>query len=764
MSIPALWTKAASQLRKLACSPFSWIFICGLGLRLLYLFDSFRRNELIAHPVVDAHVYVDWAREILDGQWLWYDARNYTPAFPLWLAGLTSLTGWHPAVHFVIFHVLGALQAVILAKTAESLWRRRVGLFTGWLAAAYWPLIVFEATYYAEAFAMFCLSLTLYLVVRWTQQGRGWRLLAWAGFAFGWSLLARANVMLCVPVFAGWIVWTHLQRREKGWARRSSVSLFAMLTPVVLLCLPVIFWHWKLTGKPGLRTGGMLSVYLGNNPEYRGLVVPVGVRWTDFVYQPIRADQIEPQDQSDYWQAQVKRVVFERTGDWLRLLGRKAVMMTGRLEVSQEIDIATFRSASRVLSWPVWPGWGTLAPLALFAILASWRSPDARRGLPLMLCAAAYFASIAPVQVSGRYRLPMLIPLAPLAGWAMAAIVDALRKRGARVDALAGAGAIASCVLIWPDWLGLRGEKIINHSFLVGTARLESGDEAGALAAFEAGAAWNPADADCPLRIARILLGRGDVDVARRLFEKSLANFPPGHDALLGLGECALAEQKPQETLKQVREALRIAPNNMDALLLASRAFSEMGDWAAMAAVCEQMRSYPTHPATVDFSEAWALALADRGGETLARYDAVASTPWFTRFDRARAAFFGGIVAWHNARDRAEALRRWKSIAAGSPTFFQPLAQLLTGDAAGETGIATLPKDMHWRTRHYVDCARGMKASLDGKSEEARRHFESIVALRDARKLPAGQREIIEIWAIKELDRPSSDEARMPGR
>jgi tetratricopeptide (TPR) repeat protein len=346
----------------------------------------------------------------------------------------------------------------------------------------------------------------------------------------------------------------------------------------------------------------------------------------------------------------------------------------------------------------------------------------------------------------------------------MASIVDALRKRDARVDAIAGAGAIASCVLIWPDWLDLRSEKIINHSFLVGTARLESGDEAGALAAFEAGAAWNPADADCPLRIARIFLARGDVAGARRQFEKSLANFPPGHDAVLGLGECALAAGKPQETLKLVARALQIAPNNMDALSLGSRAFAAMGDWARMAAVCGQMRSYPTHPATVDFSEAWALALAGRGGEALPLYDSAAATPWFSRFDRARAAFFGGIVAWHHARDHAEAVRRWRSIAGGPPTLFQPLAQLLTGDAAGENAIAAFPKDMHWRSRQYVDCALGMKASLDGKPDEARRRFEAVVAMRDARNLPAGQREIIEVWAIEELDRPSPDERKLPAK
>ena len=296
---PASLAKAGGLLRKLSRNGFFWIFISGLILRLIYLFEAFRRNELIAHPLVDAHVYVEWAREICDGKWLWYDARNYTPAFPLWLAGWLTLLGWHPAAHFAVFHVLGALQAVILAKTAESFWNRRVGLLTGWLAATYWPLIVFEATYYAEAFAMFCFSLTLFLMVRWSQRARGVRLLAWAGLTLGWSLMARANAMLCVPVFVGWIVWRLARERETGWVRRAIASTFAMLTPVVLLCLPVLFWNWKLTGRPGLRTGGWLSVYLGNNPVYRALVVPAGVRWTDFVYQPIRADRIEPRDQSE---------------------------------------------------------------------------------------------------------------------------------------------------------------------------------------------------------------------------------------------------------------------------------------------------------------------------------------------------------------------------------------------------------------------------------------------------------------------------------
>ncbi|MEA3209819.1 MAG: hypothetical protein QOE70_2876 [Chthoniobacter sp.] len=745
-----------ARLRAAAANGYVWIFVFGLGLRFLYLAEAFRRNELIAYPLVDAHVYVDWARDILAGKWLWFDAMHYTPGFPVWLAGWIALLGWRPGAHFAVFHLLGAAQAVLLGKTAERLWGRRTpGLATGWLGATYWPLIVFEATYYAEAFAILNLSIALFLAANWSRNLAGLRLLVWAGFCLGCSILARANALLCAPVLAGWAALQTIRRARSARLARSAAAALALLIPPLLLCLPVLFWNWKLTGQPMLRTGGWLSVYLGNNPDYRGLVVPVGVRWTDFVYHPIRAGHIATLEQEDFWKKEVGRVLRERRSEWQRLMARKALMLTGRFEISQEIDLGIFRAASRILSLPIWPGWGVLAPLALLTMVAMLRVREARRGWLLVLCAAAYCASIVPVQVSARYRLPVVVPLLPLAGWALIYLAEIVRRREGR--ALAGATLVlgAAALAIWPDWLGLRQEKIINHSLLVGLKRLESGDAAGALSAFAAGAEWNPNDADCPLRMGRIWLDRGDAAKAEAFFKTAQENFPPGHDAVLGLGECALALGKPAETLGRAAEALKIAPNNMDALDLAARAYAEAGDWNAMARVCQQMRSYPTHPASVAFTEAWALIRAGRPEDALRLCEMISLAPRFGTAAQARANFLAGALVWRITHDKAQAALRWKPLLNEAGSFFQPLGALLTGEATPQAAQGLLPKSMQGRSAQYVEYALGMEASMNHRGEEAQRHFQAVVSAQNAAARPLSKQDILEIWALEDLQQSS---------
>jgi tetratricopeptide (TPR) repeat protein len=740
--------------RRIVRSGYFWIFLAGLLLRGAYLADALARNELIRFPLVDAGVYVNWARDILAGKWLWYDVSNYTPGFPLWLAFWIGLLGWHPAAHFAVFHLLGAAQAVVLGKTAELVWERRIGIATGWLAAAYWPFIVFESTYYAEAFAIMNLVMALYPVVRWVRQGGGMGWLVWAGFHLGWLTLVRANAFVCSLVLAAWVVW-HVARTGggSGWAlrRQATAAAAALLLPTLLMCAPIVMWNWKISGQATLRSEGWLSIYVGNNPDYGGLVVPAGVRWLDLVYEPVRAGVTLSRQKDSYWHDQVRKIVTERTGSWARLQVRKALMLAGRFEISQEIDIGIYRAAARVLSWPVWPGWGVVGPLAAVAIAAMCESKEARRGLPLAFCAAAYFASIFPVQVAARYRLPVVITLLPLAGWTLIWLFDSVRHREWHAAARGGAVLSMACLVAWPDWLGLRREQIINQWYLVGVKRYDEKDEAGALAAFEQGTLSNPSDPDCPLESGRIFLDEGEPAKARAAYEKSHNNFPRGPEAIIGLGNCALAENHPGEAMRHAAEALQVAPDDMDALDLGMRASMARGDWVAAAMICREMSSYPTGSASVLFSEALAWVHAGRQEEALRVYDDIAATRWFSAPERARAAYLGGVAAWHSTHDKAAAVKRWQLILHDDATFFTPLAELLTGAKAPKDALAEIPAGLQGISREYVVYAQGLAALFDGRTDEAQRCFESVLASRNAKRLAARDQYVTEIWSIEDL-------------
>lgn len=755
-------------------SGYLWIFLAALALRWVYLWQALRSNELLTYPVVDARVYVDWAHDILAGKWLWYESKTYTPGMPAWLAGWFAILGERPWLHFAGFHLLGAVQAVLLGKTAEVFWNRFVGQVTGWLAALYWPLIIFEASYYAEPLAIFSLTVTFYLLARWSEQPSGWRTLLagpppteeaakkrksggvgkllGAGFALGIAILVRSNTMLCAPVLALWVavtVWPAAKKAGQNPWRCLSGAVALLALPSLLLCAPVLFWNWKVNGVAELRSGAWLSVYLGNNPEYRGLVVPVGVRYNHFVYQPIRAGAVERADQNRFWRDQVMRVIREQPGTWAALLARKALMLVGRFEISQEIDIGVFRSSSSTLSLPWWPGWAFVFPLAVVAGAAMIWASNARDGWPLLAFALIYLCSVAPVQAAARYRLPVVVALLPMAGRALTEILALAARREKGALALLALPAVLAGVLAWPDWLGLGHEKIINHPFLVGLKREEAGDDPGAERAFQQGATWNPQDPDCPYRLGQIALRRKQPGEAETYFQRALGLFPPSYEAILGLAECDLATQHFDEALRHVDQALSIAPGNRDALALKIPIFTAKGDWIEVANTCNEMSAGTQYPAATGFIQVRALSLAGQSKNALAVLDDIAARPWHTATERARAAYLAGLLAWHLPGGRSEALARWQKLAAGPTSFFALLAQLLTAQISPEALHAALPANT--ADEPHLRFALAAAAVQKRDVPAAIAHLEALVARRHAADLPLAERDLLEIWALEDL-------------
>lgn len=719
-------------------SGYTWVFLFGLVLRGLYLLQASQANEVLTTPHVDARSYMDATRAILAGRWLGMDELNITPIFPIWLTVCICLLGFDPIVHFAFFHLLGALQAVIVGKTAETIWNRKVGVTTGFIAAGYWPLIIFEASYHIESFAILLFAAGLFLIVRWDRTGRRLRTIIWAGTLFGCLLLARANTLICLGAITLWMAWRIFRENGRGSFGKMAANAAAFLIPVLMLSAPVLIWRWHESGAFMLRSGGWLDLHLGNAPSHRALVAPVGVRWNDHVYEPVRAGAGGPAEQEEFWKKKLIDVVREHPGDWLQLMGRKAVMLLNQFEVSQEIDIQTYRQGSSILSCPVWPGWGFLFPLVGVAILGM-RSAEGRKGFILLFTAVAYMASIAIVHVAGRYRLPVVIPLFPLAGWALVAFSDAIARRQFRACLEMVAIAGLAGLLSWPDWAHLRNEKLVNYFFFLGITRIERGDPEGAFEAFRRGAEWNPEDPDCPLRMGRMLFERGDYPAAAAMFKRSYEIFP-SYEAVLGSGECAFAQKEYGRAMDLAGEVLRIAPNNLEALDLAVRLFSVNRDWGSVLRTCELMRSsYRFHPASIEFTEAWALIQAGQMSDAVSCYDRIAATPRYAALERARATFMAGAVLLTQLGDKQNALFRWQQLDREPHTFFSMLASVLCRGLDPDP----MQSDAGERSKLYIQSALAMRASMKGDESAARNHWREVLSIGKAANLTEGPLEVL---------------------
>ena len=99
--------------------------------------------------------------------------------------------GSGPTVIKIVQSLMGSMSAVLMAQVAARAWNRQVGLITGYLIATNWMLTVFDSEMYAESFAIFFQSLSLWLLIRFTPKMTA---VAGAGVAFALSAAARANL------------------------------------------------------------------------------------------------------------------------------------------------------------------------------------------------------------------------------------------------------------------------------------------------------------------------------------------------------------------------------------------------------------------------------------------------------------------------------------------------------------------------------------------------------------------------------------------
>ena len=104
---------------------------------MIYVIQS-TDNPLFGVPVVDAYIYAQWAKEMVDGIWLWDHVGNYLPIYPAFLALQQIIFGTNPYMTEVVQSIMGAFTAVLLAQVAARAWNRQVGLITGYLLSTYW--------------------------------------------------------------------------------------------------------------------------------------------------------------------------------------------------------------------------------------------------------------------------------------------------------------------------------------------------------------------------------------------------------------------------------------------------------------------------------------------------------------------------------------------------------------------------------------------------------------------------------------------------
>ena len=559
------------------------IFLVALALRLLHLWQI-RRAPFFSVLMGDAHGYDEWARKIAGGDWVGKDVFYQAPLYPYFLGVIYAVAGPSLVAVRLCQAILGASACVLLGLAGRRLFSARAGLAAGLGLAVYAPAIFFDGLIQKSVLDVFFVCLALWILsglMTSVEAGKPSRWL-WLGLAMGGLSLTRENALVLIVVIVIWGVWrlvrlkpdsTYEAKTEvaSGFSR-TGLSLGAFLLGLAIVLLPVATRNYAVGGGFYLTTAQFgPNLYIGNNPRADGTYM--SLRYGRGAPEYERQDATEmaenamrhpltPSEVSSYWTGRAIDYITSQPGAWLRLMGRKFVLLWNATEAVDTESQDTYAEWSLSLRIGGWFGhFGLLMPLALFGGLVAW--PDRRRLSVLYALTAAYAASVLVFYVFARYRFPLVPLLMLFAARGLVALPDFARHAPTRQKAVALAGVAAAVIFSnWPVLSASTMQAVTENN--LAAALQADGRYDDAAAHYQRAIALSPGYAPAYNNLATALRAKGDVTAAIAAYQRTLAVQPDYPDARYNLGNALMDQNRAADAIAQFRIALQTNPGSVE--------------------------------------------------------------------------------------------------------------------------------------------------------------------------------------------------------
>jgi 4-amino-4-deoxy-L-arabinose transferase-like glycosyltransferase len=179
--------------------------LAGLAVRLAYIL-------VVRHDVApggDAFFYHLGARLLVEGEGfiepspfingIVEQSASHPPLYLLYLAIPSAVGLEGPLSHMLWSSLIGVGSVLIVGLTGREVAGPRAGLVAAGVAAVYPNLWVFDGFILSETMAIFTSILSVFLAYRYLRSPTLWRA-AWLGLACGVAALARAELVLLLPL------------------------------------------------------------------------------------------------------------------------------------------------------------------------------------------------------------------------------------------------------------------------------------------------------------------------------------------------------------------------------------------------------------------------------------------------------------------------------------------------------------------------------------------------------------------------------------
>ena len=573
------------------------IFAVALTLRLIHVWQI-RSSPFFDVLMGDANGYDQWARRLAGGDWIGSDVFYQAPLYPYFLGVIYAIFGRDLLVVRVIQAVIGSASCALLGLAAARLFSNhagpRIGLLAGFALALWAPAIFFDGLLQKSVLDMFFVCLALYLIARLVNPPEGghhqtqkipvvsgFSRIEWLalGAAMGALALTRENALIFILVIAIWAIRSPGVRHDGSTRRFNTLVPFAAGLAIVLA--PVVIRNYAIDGGFYLTTSQFgTNLYIGNNPQADGTYAAIrfGRGAPEFertdareVAEAAVGRSLSPSEVSSYWTERALAFITSQPLAWLKLTGRKTLLLVNRdemLDTESQESYAEWSTPLRLLGW--FGHFGVLVPLTVLGVIVTW--PDRRRLWIVHALAITYGASVVMFFVFARYRYP-LVPL--LLVFAAAGLLHVRRalQSWTVLAAVAAAAIAANVTLLSPVLM-----RAITENNL-GTALQEQQRYDEAIGHHERAIRLAPDYAPAYNNLGAALRASGRVSEAIANYQKALAlrpDFPSASfnlaNALLAAGDAGAAEQ--------FRAALQASPQSVEAQNNLGIALAARGDAA----------------------------------------------------------------------------------------------------------------------------------------------------------------------------------------
>jgi 4-amino-4-deoxy-L-arabinose transferase-like glycosyltransferase len=534
------------------------IILVSVFFRALFMF-LFSKSLFWEGIWSDSATYNQWARRIVvNNDWIGADPFFMTPFYPYFLAIVYSVFGQSLVAVRAIQSVVGVATVLFVFLIGEKIFvSRKAGFIAAILAAMYGPFLLSNNLLLVETMKVFFLALTFWILLI-AREGRSLWLWFAAGVTLGCCVLCRPSDIIVLGVVIVWVLMFPVNRRNKPVFQSG-----ACVAGVILMIVPVTIRNYLVSGEFILLTSnGGLNFYLGNNPDAVG--VYYNVDELDLANDPdgrvflesTMNKTLRPSEVSSEWSSRALDFIVSQPGDFLTLLGRKALLFFHHKEISQLGYNYYFVQQTAIPMLGYLPTFALVGPLGILGCMLL-----RKRWKEFFLLYGFLFAEIAGVVlffVTDRFRLSAIPFLMLFAGFAVAELPTLLKEPGRRQLPLLATVLIAAVLVMTVFNYHLPDEFSIEWGY-VGLMHFAKQNYGGALAAYHEAARYRDSFYNRN-NIGNVYVAQGRIDEALEQFRIGHAMNPRQAISMFSIGTAYVSKQDWVSALDAFDKAIQINP------------------------------------------------------------------------------------------------------------------------------------------------------------------------------------------------------------